>query len=213
MSTKLNLASKPFSNRSLPWVVTAVMIVVALVSLVFVIRSTRQANAQAFVVQNDLNELNRQETELRRKAEAVLRTLTPEQLQTLEATHILVDRKQFSWSLLFADLESALPGDVRMKRIAVKGVARVNDRPVADLELTVVAKSPSTVTDMIAKMNGAGSFYAVLVSQTIQRGRGETGAEYELAVRYTPRNGVPNSNPASPPSVSLAKDSSRSDGL
>ncbi len=212
MPTKLNLASKPFSNRSLPWVVTTVLVVVSLISLVFILRATRKANTLAAVVQADLNELNRQENDLRQRVQAVKRSLSPEQLQTLEATHVLVDRKQFSWSLLFADLESALPGSVRVKRIAVKGVSTIRNETIADLELTVVAKNSSTITDMIAEMDNAGKFHAELLSQNLQRGRGEIGAEYELAVRYRPGSASA-TTPLPPPAVSLAKDSSRGDGL
>jgi Tfp pilus assembly protein PilN len=92
---------------------------------------------------------------------------------------------------LFADLESALPGSVRVKRIGVRGVATRNDQTLAELELTVVAKSPATVTDMIADMDRAGIFQAELRSQNLQRGRGETGSEYELYVVYRPRAGSP----------------------
>ena len=164
-------------------------------------------------MQHDLNELNRQESDLRQKVRDVEKSLTTEQLQTLEATHILVDRKRFSWSLLFADLEAALPGSVRVKRIAVKGVSAVRDETIAELELTVVAKSSSTVTNMIAEMDRSGKFQAELLSQNPQRGRGETGAEYELAVRYRPRNGTQTSDPASAPAVTLAADSARGAGL
>ncbi|HAF14980.1 MAG TPA: hypothetical protein DHU55_17670 [Blastocatellia bacterium] len=189
MPTKLNLASKPFSNRSLPWVVTTVLIFVSLVCLVFIVRATGQANAQAYAVQNDLNNLGRQAQTLRQQADAVRNSLTPAQLQTLDSAHLLVDRKHFSWSRLFADLESALPGTVRVKRIAVSGVTTQGDQTLAELELTVVAKSPATVTDMIAEMDRAGIFHAELRSQNLQRGRGESGAEYELFVVYRPRAG------------------------
>ena len=191
MPTKLNLASKPFSNRSLPWVVSALIITVSLISMVFIVRATRRTTAQANLVQNDINILSRQEHELRERAQAIKNSLTNEQLQTLTAAQILVDRKHFSWSRLFADLESALPGDVRVKRIAVREIATVRNQTLADLELTVIAKSPVTVTDMIADMAKTGIFDAQLRSQTLQRGRGEGGAEYELAVRYQPRAGVP----------------------
>jgi Tfp pilus assembly protein PilN len=197
MSTKLNLASKPFSNRSLPWVVTALVISVSLVCLVFIVRATRQANAQAHSVQNDLNTLSRQEQDLRQQAQAVKSSLTTEQLQTLSAAHTLVDRKHFSWSRLFADLESALPGTVRVKRIAVRGVATRANETLAELELAVVAKNPATVTDMIAEMDRAGVFHAELRSQNLQRGRGESGAEYELYVVYRPRAGAPTDTVAS----------------
>ena len=189
MPTKLNLASKPFSNRSLPWVVTTILVLVSLVCLVFIVRATSRANAQAAAVQKDINNLRQQELNLRKQADAIKNSLTAEQLQTLAAAHTLVDRKHFSWSRLFADLESALPGTVRVKRIAVRGVTTRGDETLADLELTVVAKTPATVTEMIAEMDRGGVFHAELRSQTLSRGRGETGAEYELAVIYRPRAG------------------------
>ena len=196
MPTKLNLASKPFSNRSLPWVVTTVVVVVSLVSLVFIVRATNLANTQATAVQNDVNNLKRQELEVRQKVQAVKNSLTAEQLQTLSAAHVLVDRKHFSWSRLFADLESALPGSVRVKLIAVRGVTTRGDETLAELELTVVAKSPATVTEMIADMDRGGIFHAELRAQNLQRGRGESGAEYELYVTYRPRAGSPTDNVA-----------------
>ena len=191
MATKLNLATKPYSNRSLPWAVTAFIVLISIVSLVFIIRATSEARGQSLTIQNDINSLSQQEQGFRKQAEAVKNALTTEQLQTLEATHTLVDRKHFSWSHLFADLESALPGSVRVKRIGVRGVATRNDQTLAELELTVVAKSPANITDMIADMDRAGIFQAELRSQNLQRGRGETGAEYELFVVYRPRAGSP----------------------
>lgn len=196
MTTKLNLASKPFSNRVLPWAVSAFVIFLSLVSLIFIVRGTRQAQTQAAAVQSDINALGQQEQELRAQAEAVRKSLTPEQLQTLTAAHALVDRKQFSWSRLFADLESALPGSVRVKRIAVRGVAVRDGQTLAELELAVFAKTPAIVTEMIAEMDRAGIFRAELRAQNLQRGRGEGGAEYELFVVYRPRAGAPTETPA-----------------
>ena len=191
MATNLNLASKPFSNRALPWIASALVIFVSLLALVLIVRSTRNANAQAAAVQNDINTLGQQEQALRQQVEAVRNSLTPEQLNNLTAAHALVDRKQFSWSRLFADLEAALPGNVRVKRIAVRKVVVRDDQTLAELELAVIAKSPATVTDMIAQMDRAGIFQAELRSQNLQRGRGESGAEYELYVVYRPRAGAP----------------------
>jgi Tfp pilus assembly protein PilN len=206
MATKLNLAKRPFSNRSLPWAVTTLAIILSLVSLVFIVRATRQARVQAEAVQNDINRLNQQEQVLLRQAQAVKNSLTSQQLQALEAAHTLVDRKHFSWSRLFADLESALPGSVRVKRISVRGVATRNDQTLAELELTVVAKTPAIVTEMIADMDRVGIFQSELRSQNLQRGRGESGAEYELYVVYRPRAGSP---VAGSPVASLKPNASR----
>jgi len=189
--TRLNLASKPFTNRSLPWAVTAVVIFVSLVALFFIVRATRQTSFEAQAIQNDINRLRQQEQTLRQQAEAVRASLTPQQQQTLTAAHTLLDRKNFSWSLLFADLEAALPGNVRVKRIAVRGVTKQGETVLTELELDVIAKSPSTVTEMIAHMDRTGIFRAEIRSQNLQTGRGETGAEYELFVVYRPRAGAP----------------------
>jgi Tfp pilus assembly protein PilN len=161
------------------------------VSLVLILRATNQARTKSEALQNEVNSLSQQEQALRKQAETVKNSLTPEQLQTLEAAHTLVDRKHFSWSRLFADLESALPGSVRVKRIGVRGVAVRNDQTLAELELTVVAKSPAIITDMLSDMDRVGIFQAELRSQNLQRGRGESGTEYELYVVYRPRAGSP----------------------
>jgi len=189
--TRLNLANKPFTNRSLPWAVTALVIFVSLISLFFIVRATRQTTLEAQAIQNDINGLLQQEQSLKQRAEAVKASLTPEQQQTLTAAHTLLDRKHFSWSLLFADLEAALPGTVRVKRIDVRGVTKQGDQLRTELELAVIAKSPAVITDMIAQMDRAGIFHAELRSQNLQTGRGETGTEYELFVVYRPRAGAP----------------------
>lgn len=212
MPTKLNLASKPFSNRSLPWAVTTLVVFVSLLCLVFIVRTTRQAQAQAYIVQNDINSLGLQERSLREQAQAVKNSLTAEQFQTLAAAHTLVDRKHFSWSRLFSDLEQALPGSVRVKRIAVRGVATRGDETLAELELTVVAKNPATVTEMIAEMDRVGIFHAELRSQNLQRGRGESGAEYELFVVYRPRAESPANTVAAALAGSSGNDLSKGGG-
>lgn len=194
MSTNLNLAGKPFSNRALPWTVTILIVFVSLVAFVLIIRATGQANAQSKAVQTDINDLNQQAQAFLKRAEEVKTALTPEQLKTLGAAHQLVDRKRFSWSRLLADLESALPGNVRVARISVREIATRGDQTLAQLDLTVVSKVPSTITEMIADMDRAGIFQAELRSQNLQKGRGETGTEYELSVLYRPRAGYASSD-------------------
>lgn len=194
MSTKLNLAGKPFSNRALPWTATILVVCVSLVSFVLIIRATSQAKAQSQTVQSDINAFNQKAQAFQKQVQAVRIALTPEQLRILVSAHELVDRKRFSWSRLLADLESALPGSVRVTRISVREVATRDDQMLAELDLTVFSKASSTITDMIADMDRAGVFQAELRSQNLQKGRGEGGTEYELSVFYRPRAGSPTSD-------------------
>ena len=191
MGTKLNLSSSPFRNRVLPWTVTGVVALASVVALLYIAQATFQTNEQAQAAERDVGDLRKQMQALNQHAKEIESTLTPEQKRTLKSAHTLVDRKRFSWSRLFADLEAALPGNVRVARITVKEVGAVGDRTVADLDLVVVSKSATTITQMIKDMSSEGVFDPRLVSQSLQRGRGETGEEYEMLVHYVPRSGAP----------------------
>lgn len=190
MVTKLNLSSTPFRNRALPWTVTAIVTLFSVIALVFIAKWTFDTNAQAQVAGRDVAQLRQQAEALNKRAEEIESTLTQEQKQALKSAHTLVDRKQFSWSRLFAHLESSLPGSVRVTRITVKGVRTQDARLVTNLELVVASKDAVTVTKMIEEMERQGIFHAELVSQNSERGRGESGQEYEMNVFYTPPAGV-----------------------
>jgi Tfp pilus assembly protein PilN len=190
MTAKLNLASNPFRNRALPWTVAIIVTLASFTALILIAKSTIQTNAKVATTQSDVTSLQKNITTLNKRAEAINTALTPEQKRTLKSAHGLVDRKRFSWSQLFTDLEAALPGGVRVSRIVVTGVRAQDDRTVANLDLTVASRNPTLITQMIEDMEGQGVFHAELRTQTLQRGRGENGAEYEMDVRYVPRAGV-----------------------
>lgn len=162
----------------------------SIVALVFIARATFQTNKESQAAEAEVATFRQQMSALNKRAEEISRTLTSEQKRTLMSAHTLVDRKRFSWSRLFVDLETALPGGVRVARITVKDVAADGDRTVADLDLVVISKSATTITQMIQDMEREGIFHAELASQSLQRGRGETGEEYEMLVHYVPRAGV-----------------------
>lgn len=196
MANNLNLASKPFNNRLLPWLLTVFMLFISAIGLLIVVRYTYVANRQADSIQADINNLRTQEQGLLKNAKEVKESMTPEQLQALQGAHQLVDRKRFSWSRLLSDLEGALPGSIRVTRIAVRDVGLQGDQMLAELDLTVFAKSSTSVTDMISDMDRAGIFRAELRAQNLQKGRGESGTEYELFVVYRPRAGYATENVA-----------------
>lgn len=208
MTTKLNLADKPFSNRVLPWVLTVTIVFVSLVAFVLIIRSTSQANAQSRSIQAQIRRLDQEAKDLLGRTEKVQQSLSAEQQQRNAAAHQLVDRKEFSWSRLLADLEAALPGNVRVTRISVREVVARGGQTVAGLDLAVVSQSPATITEVIADMDRAGIFQADLRNQNLQKGRGASGTEYELYVLYRPRAGTAVSE-AKHDSIAAAADADR----
>lgn len=190
MITKLNLASDPFRNRALPWTVTAIITLFSVLALFFIAKWTFDTNTRAQAASRDVAALKQQTEAMKQRAEAIKTALAPEQQRSLQSTHTLVNRKKFSWSQLFADLENALPSSVRVTRIAVKDIGAQEGRTVAALELIVASKNSATVTQMIQEMDSGGVFQAELVSQNPRRGKDEGGDEYELNVRYLPRAGT-----------------------
>lgn len=187
VNSDLNLASKPFSNRLLPWALTAVILLVSVIGLVIVVRLTTVARSQGDAAQAEINTLRQKEQALVNTAQQVKNSLTPDQQQAVPAAHQLVDRRKFSWSRLLVDLEAQLPANVRVSRIAVNDVTRQGNQTVAALELAVFTKNPATISEMISAMQQEGVFLPELRTQTLQKGRGESGTEYELYVIYRPR--------------------------
>jgi Tfp pilus assembly protein PilN len=190
VSNNLNLASKPFSNRLLPWVLTAVILFISVVGLVVVIQLTTSINRDVASRSAAVNKMKQEEQLLITKGEELKRQFSIDKQQALQAAHQLVDRKGFSWSRLFADLEDAVPDNVRVSRIAVRDITRQGDQTVAELDLAVFSKTSTNVLQMMSDMNKSGIFDAKLVNQNLQKGRGESGSEFELVVVYRPRHGV-----------------------
>lgn len=209
MNSSLNLASKPFSNRVLPWALTAIVLFVSVIGLIIVVRLTTVANRQAAAIQVENNALKQQEKTLLDSASAVKEEMSSEQQKAVPAAHKLIDRKKFSWSRLLADFESALPSNVRVSRIAVRDVMTQADSTIATLDLAVFTKDPATISQMIADMHKEGVFQLVLRAQNLAKGRGEQGTEYEFDVLYRARAGYASESVAGVSSTQGSSEASR----
>jgi hypothetical protein len=154
---------------------------------VLVVRLTTTVRAQAQTAEAEINMLRQKEKSLLEAAKSVENSFTPDQRQALPAAHELVDRKGFSWSRLLADLESSLPNNIRVSRIAVREVTRRSNQTEAQLDLAVFAQNASTISDWISALHTESVFNVELRHQDLQKGRGESGTEYELSVIYRPR--------------------------
>ena len=197
MIENLNLASRPFRNRALPWAIVSVVSFASLVALVFTFGAYQQTRTQADAVERDVAELRRDEAAQRARAAQVAEALTPEQRRVLDAAHLIAERKNFSWSRLFADLEASLPIGVRGARINVRDLTQTGERLRADLDMTVIGRTPDDITLMIAQMARTGIFDADLLTENTRPAKGESGIESNLRVRYTARAAAPINNAAS----------------
>lgn len=187
MITELNLASQPFRNRALPWAVAVSVALVSLIAFVFVVVEWTEMRAQADRAERDVAELRLQVETLRRQAAEVRDALSRDDVVALESAHLVIARKSFSWSQLLGDLEAHTPANVRVTRIKVRDVAQRGDRTFAELEVSVVGRTPDDVTAMITQLDASGTFSVEPVAQRPRQGRGASGTEWTLRLRYAPR--------------------------
>lgn len=189
MITKLNLASRPFRNRTLPYVISLVLLFFAFGASIWAVTKWNDIRQRNEILKAQISETEKKVLELNRKGDLVQQELTPEQKALLVGAHKLVANKSFGWSRLFADLEAVLPGSVSASRISVENVFKDGDRLKADLEFSVLSRDYPSIEQMINNMNNSGVFKAELRSQDFQKTERLAFTEYTLRLIYTPREG------------------------
>lgn len=189
MITKLNLATSPFRNRVLPYLIAGFMIVVSAAVGLYCIATISDNSSKNELLAKAIKERNDEIERLKGEGAKVQQLLTPEQKTLLTASHKLVANKRFGWSRLFADLESVLPANVSASRIAVENVYQDGDRIKAELELAVLSRDYPAVMTMIENMNNSGLFRAELRGQDLEKNERITFTEYTFRLIYTPAYG------------------------
>jgi hypothetical protein len=176
---RLNLATEPFRNETLP----AVLIVLA--GLVLAVVTVRHAFAiralmpgRTSTAHNQTAAMEAEAARLRAEArnQRVERPAAPVVAQWTLLKE-LVDRRTFSWTSLFSVLEQTLPPSVRLLTITPrleKGVLR--------LELTAATRSYEPGLELIHVLEERPEF-----ADVIPLGRGdEENPRYRYEMRYQP---------------------------
>lgn len=201
MITKLNLASNPFRNRTLPYLTALLLLTLSVVGAIYSFSEYRSIAAKNEIVKSDITEMDIRIALLKEKGEKVQQQLTPQQQSLLAATHKLVANKSFGWSWLFADLEAVLPGSVSASRINVKNVFKDGDKIKAELDFGVLSRDYQSVMALIDNMNNSGKFQAELRSQDLQKTDRLTYSEFSLRVIYSRTNYAPSPTVVDEPEV------------
>ena len=189
MITKLNLATYPFRNRLLPYIIAGGMLLVSLVGGVYCLAKMNSNKRENDVLAAQVQERQAEIQRLKGEGEKVQQLLTPDQKALLTASHKLVANKAFGWSRLFADLESVLPSSVAASRIVIQNIYQDGDRIKAELEFAVISKDYASVMQMIQNMENSGLFRADLRGQDLQKNERVTYTEYTFHMVYTPAYG------------------------
>lgn len=192
MLHSLNLAHRPFRNRTLPWTLIAIVGLISLAWLAYSVSAERRVQTEMRVVEREMSSLREQTRRIEIENERKAQAMPPTDLQSLRDAHRLIDRKSFSWTRLFSDLEASVPASVRVARISISDVVQTRATTVADISLTVVGRTSEDVTAMISTMNQSGVFIATPLTQQNARSQQSgqnAGVEWTLQLNYTPRAG------------------------
>ena len=186
MINKLNLSSRPFRNRTLPYLITLLLLAFSVGGVVLCFAKLSDIRKNNELAKTQIVEIEKTLNELKSQREAVQEELTPDQRARLIATHKLVANKSFGWSRLFSDLEQVLPGSVSASRISVENIFKDGDRIKAELNFSVLSRNYQNVAEMIDNMNNSGVFKAELRGQDLQKTERLTFTEYTLHLIYAP---------------------------
>lgn len=196
MITKLNLASRPFRNRTLPYLIALVLLALSVGGAILCFAKIREIRQNNELAKTEIAQMEKDLQELNRQGELVQQELPPDKRALLIGAHKLVANKSFGWSKLFSDLEGVLPGSVSASRIAVENIFKDGDRVKAELDFAVLSNDYQSVAVMIDRMNNSGVFKAELRGQDRQKTDRSTYTEYTLHLIYTPYYSLPTTNPS-----------------
>jgi Tfp pilus assembly protein PilN len=192
--TKLNLASRPFRNRTLPYLIALVLLAFSVGGAVLCFGKLNQIRQNNELAKEQIRQLEADVKTLNDRGDQVQQELTPDQRARLIGAHKLVAIKSFGWSQLFSDLERVLPGGVSASRISVENVFKDGDRIRAELDFAVLSRDYQSVAALLDNMNNSGVFKAELRGQDRQQTERLTFTEYTLRLIYTPYYSAPQTN-------------------
>jgi Tfp pilus assembly protein PilN len=158
---RANLSTRPFYNERAVHVVLALIaglvLGLTIINAVKVVELSKHSTELSSRVGRDRSEAER----LVREASRIRRGINQNELAVVVAgareANELIDRRTFSWTAFFNQIESTLPPDVMLSSV----------RPVIDdkgthISMIVLAKSPNDIDEFMEKLEATGAFERVL---------------------------------------------------
>lgn len=180
----INLASEPF-RRDRPIVVASTATVVLLLGLLILLinlvlsqrEAARESREMLARIEQQTAALNKEiaqlEGELRQPANAAV-------LDQTVFINSLLARKAISWTRLFADLETVMPGKVRLVQVRpfITGDNHVQ------LEMVVGSATQEPVIDLLKRLESSALFGATALISSQPPSQNEPLYRYRLSVNY-----------------------------
>lgn len=182
MSRRLNLATKPFVNESLPGLLVGAACLIAVAATAYHgLVVSRLLSPSTSARAKEVRALDAELSELRKEG-PVLRAVRVEPAALKEWGRVkeIVDRRALGWSDLFGRLEEVLPRNVKLTAIApavAKGVVK--------LDLTAVARTPEDGFEFAHQLQLRPEFAEAVPTGVSELANG-AGNEFKYTMKYMP---------------------------
>jgi Tfp pilus assembly protein PilN len=190
---RINLSSRPFTNRRLFWLGILCMSALSIVSGFWMSRARANALLRISILEAQMSsrkaEVDRlkKEDEEKQQQEAKI-FLSEQDSYHLAAARQLIMRRSFAWDKLVGDLERFVPKNARLVAIKISGITKDDSGVTASLELSALGKSPAEMTEMMTQFGKSEGLFEVGDAQQGEvTDTGET--PFSLGLQYHPRRG------------------------
>ena len=181
---RTNLSTRPFYNTRAVHGVLAAFAALVLAITVFNIVQIVRFSASQRTLGAQAEAAEREAARLRAEAAQILARIDPAELDVVASAareaNAIIDRRAFSWTKLFTQLEATLPPDVRITRVTPR-----RDRNL--VEVGAEARSIEDLDAFIEALEMTGAFYDVLATSEVTMENDTIEAVIQARYIQTPR--------------------------
>jgi hypothetical protein len=168
---RTNLSTRPFYNERAVHVVLAIVaglvLGLTIVNAVKVVELSKHSTELSTRVNRDRSEAERLIYEAGRIRRGINQNELAVVVSGAREANALIDRRTFSWTAFFNQIESTLPPDVMLTSV----------RPLIDdkgthISMVVLAKTPADIDEFMEKLEATGAFERVLPRNEDQTAEG-----------------------------------------
>lgn len=158
MRLDINLATRPYEDARQFWtrwgLGVGVLALATVVLIGFAVRGWIEAGHDRHTIQalqKQIDERDRERAQAQSYLNLDTNRSTRDQSQFLNS---LIQRKAFSWTRVFEDLEKVMPASLHV--VSLKPA--LNDQDQLELEMKVAGESRAAVVDLVHRMEGSSHF-------------------------------------------------------
>jgi type IV pilus assembly protein PilN len=186
MRLDINLATRPYEDAREFWarwgLGVGLLAALTLVLLVFAVRGWSNAGRDRHNIaqlQKQIDELDKERTEDQAVLDMPVNRSTRDQSQFLNG---LIQRKAFSWTRVFEDLEPVMPPNLHVVSLRPE----LNEQNQMQLDMKVACDTRAAAVELVHRMEGSRHFQGAELVSEGQGSEGGSGVAASVVSIYVP---------------------------